>query len=492
MSVPWFNLDLWPLEWLGLIPFLWLALSSDSPREAAKDLFLGAFSGVAIAFYWLIQTIHIFGEFPIAVSVLFYLGLSAYMAAQWGVFGALLRWIGPRWWGLGAPVIFVAVEYLYPNLFPYRLGAINVRAPILIQIGDVTGVYGLSFLMVWAASAAVLAVLGRPEARRALIAAACGLMTVLLYGAIRMQSVARVMAEAQPVRVAMIQGNIPVERKFDPRFFVANVEHYRKASIAAQSGADLIVWPETVVQEGLPGSAQRYDDVLNPARDVAKPVIVGAHVWDEGESGRGELYDTALLIGPGGVLWGRYNKQVLMPFGEYIPLADWFPSLKKLDPNNTPYGPTYGPHVISWPGHFTLAPLICYDDVFPSIARAAVLEGAKVLIAIDNDAWYGDTVAIVEHDTLALWRAVETRRYFARCDNVGKTVVVDPLGREVAAAKPFVDTVLTAEVRPLAIETFYTRWGDVFSNLVVVAFAVLVVSRVGEKRPEVTPPGPAA
>ena len=492
-SLPWFNPALWPLEWMGLIPLLWLAVDSDSPIEAGKDLFLGAFAGVAIGFYWLIQTIHIFGEFSIPVSFFLYLGLAAYMAAQWALFGFLLRWIGLKWWGLSAAIIFVSVEYLYPNLFPYQLGAINVRAPILIQIGDLTGVYGLSFLMVWVAGAVLLQFVGGPNRWRSLAATTCGVVAILIYGAYRLHSLPAAIARAPRVRIALVQGNISIERKFDPKFFLANVEHYRNASIAVQSAADLIVWPETVVQRGLPGSARRYADSLNPAREIAKPVLVGAHMWDESASGGSELYDAAVLIGPEGTVWGRYNKHVLMPFGEYIPLAGWFPSLKKLDPNNTPYGPTYGPRVIPWPGHFTFAPMICYDDLFPAIARAAVTDGAKLLIAIDNDAWYGDTAAILQHDTLALWRAVETRRYFVRCDNVGKTVVVDPLGREVVAAKPFVDTVLTAEVCPLAVETFYTRWGDVFAMLAMMALAVLIAGRLGLVKRGIRPPAqPAA
>ncbi|MGD0075375.1 MAG: apolipoprotein N-acyltransferase [Candidatus Binataceae bacterium] len=476
---PWLNLALWPLEWIGLIPLVWLAVDSDSPAEAAKISFLAAFAGIAIAFYWLVETIHIFGDFSFAVSFLLFVGLAAYMAAQWALFGFVLRWVGLKWCGLSAAIIFVSVEFLYPNLFPYQLGAINVQAPILIQVGDLTGVYGLTFLMVWVAGAAVICIHSGRDRWRAPIAAACGVAAVLAYGAYRLYSIPLAIAQAPLVRVAMIQGNISIDRKFEPKFFADNVEHYRSASIAARADADLIVWPETVVQRGLPGSARRYDGSQNPARDIGKPVLLGAHMWDDKASGGSELYDAAILIGPDGTLWGRYNKHVLMPFGEYIPLAGWFPSLKKLDPNNTPYGPTYGPRVVAWPGHFTFAPMICYDDLFPSIARAAVAEGARLLVAIDNDAWYGDTAAITQHDTLALWRAVETRRYFVRCDNVGKTVIVDPLGREVAAARPFVDTVVTGGVHPLAIDTFYSRWGDVFAMAAIAVLAALIAGRLG-------------
>jgi apolipoprotein N-acyltransferase len=204
-------------------------------------------------------------------------------------------------------------------------------------------------------------------------------------------------------------------------------------------------------------------------------------LWEPDPITRGKIHDSALLIGPEGAVWGRYDKQVLMPFGEYMPLESTFPALKRFDPNEADYSPSNDQRTISWPDRFAIAPLICYDDLFASVARAGVRAGGLLLVALNNDAWYGDTAAVTEHDTLARWRAIETRRYFARCDNAGFTNIVDPLGRETGRLPAFHPGVLMGMVRPERIETVYTRWGDWFAYLNLAALAMLAVIRLNTR-----------
>jgi apolipoprotein N-acyltransferase len=98
-----------------------------------------------------------------------------------------------------------------------------------------------------------------------------------------------------------------------------------------------------------------------------------------------------------------------------------------------------------------------------------------LLVALNNDAWYGNTAAVWQHDTLARWRAIETRRYLAKCDNVGLTNIIDPLGRDTVRLVPYVDDVLVGPVRPMRIETLYTRWGDWFAQTMIVALGALLL-----------------
>jgi apolipoprotein N-acyltransferase len=118
------------------------------------------------------------------------------------------------------------------------------------------------------------------------------------------------------------------------------------------------------------------------------------------------------------------------------------------------------------------APLICYEDVPAGIARQMTAGGAEALLTIFNDAWFGRSMAPYQHEALALWRAVENRRYFVRVGNAGVTGVIDPLGQVVGRLGLFTEETLTADIRPLRIETFYTRHGDVFGWLVVASAAL--------------------
>jgi apolipoprotein N-acyltransferase len=176
----------------------------------------------------------------------------------------------------------------------------------------------------------------------------------------------------------------------------------------------------------------------------------------------------------GGSVLGRYDKRVLLPFGEYLPGTSLIPSLAELSPHTGDFTPGDRFATLDVPGHVRIAPLICYEDVPSGIAREMTHRGAEALLTIFNDAWFGPTIAPYQHEALALWRALENRRYFVRVGNAGTTGVIDPLGRVVDRLGLFTEETLVPEIRPLRIETFYTRWGDAFS-WTVVAVAVLLL-----------------
>jgi apolipoprotein N-acyltransferase len=471
------DFSLWPLAWIAFVPLLAALAAARTSREFVR---LGLVAGLATnvpAFYWLVYTMHVFGGFPYPIAVFFYLCLSAFSAAQFVLFALGMRRLGPGPLGLAAPLLWVALEFTYPNLFPWRMANTQFHVPVLTQIGDVTGPFGLSFTMLWASAGIALA-LRRPRRWAPLAAALAAVAGIVLYGTQRIPAIERALAAAPPVRVGLVQGNVGIIEKGNAAYFDINMEKYRDLSMDVQDDVDVVIWPETVAQTWVPASAALIPEDEHPFPELARPLIYGGLAYDRDAAGTVTKYNSAFLIGPRGAILGRYDKHVLMPFGEYLPGASLVPWLASLSPQTGDFTPGHRLVTLDVPGRARFAPLICYEDVPARMARAMTRQGAEVLLTMFNDAWFGPSAAPYQHEALALWRAIENRRYFVRAGNAGVTGVIDPLGRVVDRLGLFTEETLTAEIRPLRIETFYTRYGDVFGwTTVAAALAWLAAAR---------------
>jgi apolipoprotein N-acyltransferase len=467
----WFNL--YPLAWVAFVPLLWSLARAHTTREAAR---IGFVAGVATnlpAFYWLVYTIHVFGGFGYPLSVLFYLCLTLYSAVQFVLFGVAWQRTGPGPLGLAAPVLWVALEFLYPNLFPWRMANCQFHAPVLLQIGDVTGPFGLSFVMLWV-SAGLAVVLGRPRRFVPLVAASGAALVVVAYGMVRLPAIDSAMRAAPTARVALVQGNVSIREKGDISYFDINLDKYRQLSEGLQNDVDVIVWPETVSQRWVPADATRLEGRDNPFDDLHGYLIFGGLAFRLLGPHDAQEFNSAFLIGPDGVVLGRYDKRILMPFGEYLPFASLFPFIRSLSPETGSYTAGRRATVFDAGGRVKIGQLICYEDLLASMPRQATQAGAEVLVNILNDAWYGNTAAPYQHQALALWRAIENRRYLLRGSNSGVTSIIDAAGRVVAEGGLFRPEVVTGTVRRLQLTTVYTRFGDVFAWLVVAGATLLL------------------
>jgi apolipoprotein N-acyltransferase len=188
-----------------------------------------------------------------------------------------------------------------------------------------------------------------------------------------------------------------------------------------------------------------------------------------------EWFNSAFLRRADGSIGGRYDKIVLMPFGEFIPFASLFPWLKDLSPNTGDFQAGGGPVVLPVSETARVGALICYEDLLAGHVRRTVASGANLLVAITNDAWFGESAALHEHDTLALWRAVENRRYLVRTTNTGLSTVTDPLGRSIARLPTQTATAALARVHILEGTTPYQRFGDAFGYLVLALASSLLI-----------------
>jgi len=462
---------LYPLAWVAFVPLLWAVRHTTSARDAVRVGFIAGLATNLPAFYWLVYTIHVFGGFGYPLAVFFYVCLTLFTSCEFVVFALALHRTGPGPLALAAPALWVTLEFLYPNLFPWRMAHTQFHAPVLMQVGDLTGPYGLSFVMLWC-SAALARLLDEPRRLLPLGAAATAVLAVVLYGALRLPVIERALAAAPTFRVALVQGNVGIKEKDDVRYFDINLERYQALSEPLQATTDVIVWPETVSQRWVEDGTTRLEGKDNPFDDLRTDLIFGGLAFrPHGRAGdlrheRPEEFNSAFLIGPGGIVLDRYDKHILMPFGEYIPLASYFPAIASLSPETGSFTAGTGVEVFDVPGKVRIGPLICYEDLLASMSRKATAAGAEVLLNILNDAWYGNTAAPYQHQALALWRAIENRRYLLRGSNTGVTSIIDPAGRIVAEGRLFTAEVVSGTVRRLGVTTFYTRYGDVFAWLV--------------------------
>jgi apolipoprotein N-acyltransferase len=195
-----------------------------------------------------------------------------------------------------------------------------------------------------------------------------------------------------------------------------------------------------------------------------------------------KAYNSALLIDADGRVRGRYHKQVLLAFGEYIPFAPVLSKVPGMPPIGEGFSRGAGPATLDLPGGIKVAPLICYEDLMPELARKFVREkGANLLVNLTNDAWFGDTAAPRAHARLAQWRAIETRKSLVRVTNTGLTTVINPKGEMRETLPLFSPGVLTAKVEIMEGETLYVRFGDWFA-WITVAGALLILLRTWKQR----------
>ena len=470
--------QLWPLAWIAFVPLLWALAHAPTPRAAAR---LGWVAGVTTnlpAFYWLVYTIHVFGGFSYPVALFFYASLTLYTASQFVLFALAWQRTGAGPLALAAPLLWVSLEFLFPNLFPWRMAHCQLHVPVLLQVGDLTGPFGLSFVMVWISAA--VAELVRRRRSAPLVAAVAATLAVVVYGLLRLPTVERAIANAPSARIALVQGNVGIKEKGDVRYFDVNLDKYQELSEPRQSTTDLIVWPETVSQHWVQADALRLDGKENPFDGLRTHLIFGGLAFRVLGPDEAEEFNSAFVVGPNGVVLGRYDKRILMPFGEYLPFASYFPFIKSLSPESGGFTAGTTASVFDVAGKVKVGQLICYEDLLPSMSRHATQAGAEVLLNILNDAWYGNTAAPYQHQALALWRAIENRRYLLRGSNSGVTSIIDAAGRVVAEGGLFTAEVVSGNVPRLQLSTFYTRCGDVFAWLVVAGAAALLVLRRAE------------
>ena len=463
---------LWPLAWVALVP-LFLALRGASPKRA---LLLGWWAETLmywLGFYWLIGTMVYFGFIPLPLSVCFFALIGLGNGIRLGLFACWLRWterLAPPWWvRLVLPACtYVAFDYLFPRVFPWYLGFLQLPGLPFIQIADLTGVHGVTFVLV-VCNTVVAGFVPHPmqpeRAVRRMMALGCAGLLLLQggYGLWRLQQLTAAMQQAPSLRVALIQPNIGMYEKRSGADREAQLDlQFGLSARTLDQRPDLIIWPESMYPFGIP---EHMPQLPWPAAPDTQGVhwLIGALAY-AGKAPAHQVFNSALLLAADGRILGRYDKQHLLAFGEYIPLQHYLPFLRHISPTIGNLTPGAG-GIVTLPNGVGLGPLICYEDIIPHLARQAVRQGAQVLVNLTNDVWFGATRAPYQHRALAAFRAVENRVYLVRVTNTGLTSIIDALGREQAALPIFQADTLVHTIQPLRVSSLYTRFGDWFAQL---------------------------
>ncbi|HEY1169772.1 MAG TPA: apolipoprotein N-acyltransferase [Verrucomicrobiae bacterium] len=397
-------------------------------------------------------------------------------------------------WSLGCAAIWAGLEMCMARIltgFPWlTLGVSQYRFTPLIQIASWTGVYGVSFMVIWFSASLVNAMYIIRQRQIALWAwlkeVFLPLGTVMVLSGLGLMEMMVVDASQREVRFALIQPSIPQTVKWDAE---ANKQAFSKVwkltELALEVKPDVILWPEAAT----PGLL-RYDEKL--LRDVTRLawkhqvwLIVGA---DDAEANTatedpndGIYYNSSFLISPKGELASKHDKQKLVVFGEYVPFSDSLPFLKWFTPIEGGFTPGKDQTPFSLDGLGVRSSiLICFEDIFPHFVRQGVKEDVNLLINLTNNGWFGESAAQWQHAANAAFRAVENRRPLVRCTNNGLTCWVDAWGRMTVSSFGEKDVyregfdVVTVPIRQFPV-TFYTRYGDVFGWSCVVVFFGLVI-----------------
>jgi apolipoprotein N-acyltransferase len=485
LAAPFLLPILFPLAWVAFVPLFWAIRGARNLRAAIFCGWLAGFFAHLIGFYWLVYTINVFGGFPYPVSAIVFLVYASLQGLEVAIFALLVRGMGFGPWQIFPALFWVSIEFFFPLLFPWRLANSQSSFSWFVQTADLVGPYGASFLLMWcnAIVAELLFTKERGRKPRWLAAAACGACIVasLMYGWLRLNQLTAQMKTAAKLTVAAVQANIGVGMKWDPKQMDENLNAHIRLTQGI-NGAQLILWPESAIEEWLPENLPAL-----PAQFVESLRLKNAYFIFGARSYSGspkaphpKAFNTAFLTDSRGVVRGRYHKQVLLAFGEYIPFSGLLGLLPGM-PFVEGFTAGDGPGTLDLPGGERIAPLICYEDLMPELSRRFVREGkANLLVNLTNDAWYGKTVAPWQHARLAKWRAIETRRSLLRVTNTGVTVFINAKGEMVEALPIFIPAVLKTQVDILEGETFYVRFGDWFAwgiTLVVVAIVLVQFSR---------------
>ncbi len=484
-----FNLTLAPhnlhaLQWLLYLPTFWALRAADRRGNLVLALAWGVIAHVD-GFNWLVETIQLFSNIP-DVGAWAILGLfSVVFGLPYLVLWPLVHPMRARL-GIGWVVVFpawwVLVEWAWSHamLFPYFHGAGQWSNLAVVQLSSVTGVWGLTGLVILVNSVLAEA-LFRWQEGRSLPVRSLGLTAILwsaivVWGGVRHDRIETQLRAGPTLRVAQLQTHTGMLERFAMPAKAEFQEWVDLTRRVPPGAADLVVWPEGGCPYAV-NDSRAAEQVGALAQQGGFEMVIGGGSREReadsamGETGKVEIFNSVYFFGRDGAVRGRYDKVVPLPFGEYIPFSDMFPWLSDL---------------IEGPGHFQageeavvvaldagrIAAPICYEAILPGLMRR--FDQPDLVINGTNDAWYGATEGPWQHAQLAALRAVELGVPMVRSAFTGSSMVVEPHGELLFVTGLFEDVARIVTVRRATVPTFYAAVGDwlvaVCGIIVVVAF----------------------
>lgn len=486
------DLNLWLFAWAALLP-LFFAIDGQKPiRAFVTAYFTGALFFLGTV-YWLIHV-----TLPGMIATVLYL------AVYFGVFGLIIAPAvsRPSYLSLFViPSVWTTLEYFRSHVFSgfgWNLLAHSQSHNLpMIQIADTAGSYGVSFLIVLINTAIFFTIKDMRRRNYSTLYPAIAIAFIFLaagYGVLRLNNI----FTGERLKVAVVQGNIAQNEKWDSVFRQAIIDKYEALTAAAAKEApDLIIWPESSV----PGFLEIEEDLFRRVSRAAKGAHAALLVGEPRQSPGNEdiYYNSATLFDKDGKQIGNYDKVHLVPFGEFIPAKGIFSFVEKFTKATIgDFSPGKEYTVFKFAvernrkaddyrwrlvKNVKFSVLICFEDIFPGISRQFVRSGANFLVNITNDAWFGNTCAPYQHVQSSVFRAVENRVNVVRAANTGVSCFIDQKGRIIGSVGSggkniFVDGFKIEDIVLTKTRTFYTIYGDLFAYLCILVTALYLLSPV--------------
>jgi apolipoprotein N-acyltransferase len=467
--------------WIALVPLFIVALGTP-PRLAFAWGWLYGTVFFLVLLRWLHFTFRTYSTIPWPLSwgpaLLLAAWCGLYVAAVAGLVAWLKRRRSTAWALATAPLLWVGAEWLRGHLlggFPWgTLGYSQyLRLPV-IQIAELGGVHAVSLLLV-AVNVAVTGVF-LLSWRGALTGVTLGAVFVGAAFGFGMWRLKTASPEAAPSSVAIMQPSIEQPVKWDPEHASVVMQIYQE--LTRQAGADrpgLIVWPETATPTPVRRDPGLLQMLTAMASDLQVPLLVGSIDVLDGAPNR--FTNSAFLVGERGIA-GRYDKIHLVPFGEYVPLSGvigfvrgWAEFIADLEP---------GSRAVVFPGPPTpFGVVICYEGIFPDLFREFVNNGARMMVNMTNDGWFGRTSGPEQHLAMYPLRAVEHRISIVRAANTGVSAFIAPSGQIVRRLGLFQRGTIAEQMPLRQGRTLFTRLGDwvAWTSLALAAASIGVARR---------------
>ena len=461
-------LGLWPVPFFTLAGLLFLWQRAAVPAQAFWRGFAFGAGLFGAGVSWVYVSLHDFGTMPAPLAALatflFCVILSLYPAAV----GWCVARVRPA--GAAAVLAFAALWTLSEWLrgwiftgFPWLAVGYSQSDSPLAGFAPVAGVFGVSFATTLCAAMLRLGFGSAGRVRAVTVAA----LALTLGTGLLLRQVSWTSPQGPPVRVALLQGDVPQDLKFDPERYAETLSTYKR--LIEGSRAQLIVLPETAIPRFLDAVDPAYlRDLARIARDKGADLLIGAPLRDS----EGRYFNSVVSIGESPTQ--RYDKSHLVPFGEFVPAGfGWIVRTVAIPLSDFSPGPEH-PQPLALAGQL-VAPNICYEDAFgQEIVRQ--LPRATLLVNVSNVAWFGDSLAPAQHLQISRMRAIETGRYMLRATNTGVTAVIDPRGRLEASAPEFAPAVLNRTVHGHGGATPFVTLGN-YGALALCAALIVIGAR---------------
>lgn len=479
--------DLFFLAWFSFLPLFFFLNKVNNYKTVFKGGLIFGFLYFLGNVYWIYHSLYYYGSVPLLLSYIIVGILALYLALYPTLFSLVYKNLSNNilFTSFYAPFIWVSLEVLRTYLFtgfPWALiGYSQYKFLLITQIADITGVYGISYLvLLFNCFIFDLWNFKEKKTRYPLLPYIQGIITVIAvllifilcvtYGIKRLYE----HVDGKEVKVAVIQGSIPQNQKWDFNKVNEILSIYKNLTIQAKTyNPQIIVWPETAVPFVFEKNKYFTEDLIHFVKEQNIYLLFGSIMERQND----HYTNSAVLIDSNGTIAYFYDKIHLVPFGEYVPLRKILFFVNKLTVGIGDYkaGSSYNVAITPF-GKF--ATLICYEIIFPEQVRKFYQKGGHFIVNITNDGWFGNTSGPYQHFSMSVFRAIENRKPLIRAANSGISGFIDSKGRIIDKTNLFERTYIVKNIQVNEKLSFYTKYGDIFAYLCVVFSLIFIIRNI--------------